>query len=155
MLTSITCLWLDPYQDTPVEILHVILLGFVEYFWRDTISRLNDVQLTSFDVSRLGIPDLAGQTLVQYVGSLTRCDFCTISQPAPFILYDLVPCECYKAFLALSLLVPLVWHIDNTKEHLGIFQAAIDCILNCTACWTPQWFNKPKFHIICHLPHHI
>lgn len=25
----------------------------------------------------------------------------------------------------------------------------------CTARWTPRWFNKPKFHILLHLPEHI
>ena len=24
-----------------------------------------------------------------------------------------------------------------------------------TTEWTPRWFNKPKFHLILHLPHHI
>lgn len=33
--------------------------------------------------------------------------------------------------------------------------AAIDRFLNCTARWTPRWFNKPKFHILLHLPAHI
>ncbi|KAI6148028.1 hypothetical protein BKA82DRAFT_151609, partial [Pisolithus tinctorius] len=155
---------LDPHQDTPVEILHVILLGFVKYFWRDAISRLNDVQkaelqvrLASFDVSGLGIPRLAGQTLVQYAGSLTGRDFRAISQATPFVLYDLVLCECYEAFLALCSLVPLVWQprIDNAEEHLVHMQSAIDHFLNCMARWTPRWFNKPKFHIIRHLPDHI
>ncbi|KAI6039086.1 hypothetical protein EDC04DRAFT_3012242 [Pisolithus marmoratus] len=149
---------------TPVEVLHVILLGFVKYFWRDAISRLNDIQkaelqvrLASFDVSGLGFPPLAAQTLVQYAGSLTGRDFRAIAQAAPFVLYDLVPHECYEAFLALSALVPLVWQpcIENIEEHLVALQAAIDHFLNCTARWTPRWFNKPKFHILRHLPDHI
>ncbi|KAI6028105.1 hypothetical protein EDC04DRAFT_2869165 [Pisolithus marmoratus] len=146
---------LDPHQDTPVEVLHIILLRFVKYFWHDAISRLNDVQkaelqvwLTSFNVSGLGFPPLAAQTLVQYAGSLTGRDFCAIAQAAPFILYDLVPHECYGAFLMLSVLVPLVWQpcIENIEEHLVALQAVIDHFLNCTARWTPQWFNKPNIH---------
>lgn len=31
----------------------------------------------------------------------------------------------------------------------------IEHFLWCTARWTPQWFNKPKFHILRHLPAHI
>ncbi|KAF9233611.1 hypothetical protein BU15DRAFT_66415, partial [Melanogaster broomeanus] len=155
---------LDPHQDTPVEILHVILLGFIKYFWRDAISRLNDIQksllitrLTSFNVAGLGIPQLAGQTLVQYAGSLTGRDFRAISQAAPFVLYDLVPPECYDTFVALSSLVPLVWQpvIENLDVHLDAVQTSIDHFLNCTVRWTPRWFNKPKFHIIRHLPDHI
>ncbi|KAI5985257.1 hypothetical protein EDD15DRAFT_2511676 [Pisolithus albus] len=155
---------LDPHQDTPVEILHVILLGFVKYFWRDAMSRLNEVQkaelqvrLASFDVTGLGIPPLAGHTLVQYAGSLTGRDFRAISQAAPFVLHDLVPRPCFEAFLALSALIPLVWKpcIENIEEHLATLQVAIDHFLNCTARWTPRWFNKPKFHILRHLPDHI
>ncbi|KAI6025630.1 hypothetical protein F5J12DRAFT_903819 [Pisolithus orientalis] len=134
---------LDPHQDTPVEVLHVILLRFVKYFWHDAISRMNDdqkaelqVQLASFNTLGLGIPPLAAQMFIQYAGSLTGCDFHAICQAAPFVLYDLVPRECYKVFLALSSLVPLVWQpcINNIDRHL---------------------FNKPKFHILQHLPDYI
>ncbi|KAJ7607345.1 hypothetical protein FB45DRAFT_764359 [Roridomyces roridus] len=82
---------LDPHQDTPVEILHVILLGFVKYFWRDAIARIEKsdkkiliARLSSCNVSGLGISPLAGHTLVNYAGSLTGRDFRAIVQVAPF-----------------------------------------------------------------------
>ncbi|KIJ50147.1 hypothetical protein M422DRAFT_108768, partial [Sphaerobolus stellatus SS14] len=34
-------------------------------------------------------------------------------------------------------------------------EQAIDVFLLCTAKWTPCWFNKPKFHILLHLPDHV
>ncbi|KAJ3718173.1 hypothetical protein C8R42DRAFT_740112, partial [Lentinula raphanica] len=154
----------DPHRDTPVEILHVILLGFVKYYWRDAISRLSDEQkkvlthrLSSLDVSGLGFSPLKGETLVQFAGSLTGSNFRAIAQVAPFVLYDLVPKPCFEAWLALSALIPLVWQpvITNIDEYLPILQAAIDRFLDSAAEWTPRWFNKPKFHILKHLPMHI
>ncbi|KAJ3719382.1 hypothetical protein C8R42DRAFT_697165 [Lentinula raphanica] len=154
----------DPHRDTPVEILHVILLGFVKYYWRDTIARLSDNQknvlshrLSSFDVSGLGFPALNGETLVKYARSLTGGSFRVIAQTAPFVLYDLIPKQCYQAWVALSALVPLVWQpvIDDIDSYLPKLECAIDRFLHAAAAWTPQWFNKPKFHIIKHLPQHI
>ncbi|KAJ4477736.1 hypothetical protein C8J55DRAFT_430734, partial [Lentinula edodes] len=155
---------LDPHRDTPVEILHVILLGFVKYYWRDAISRLSSPQkevlihrLSSMDVSSTGLSPLAGETLVKYAKSLTGRDFRAIAQVAPFVLYDLVPKECFEAWLALSALIPLVWQpvIHHLDSYLATLELAIDRFLHCTANWTPRWFNKPKFHIIKHLPMHI
>jgi hypothetical protein len=34
-------------------------------------------------------------------------------------------------------------------------EAAITEFLYLVICWTPRWFNKPKFHFILHLPAHI
>ncbi|RDB18364.1 hypothetical protein Hypma_000365 [Hypsizygus marmoreus] len=155
---------LDPHQDTPVEILHVILLGFIKYLWRDVISRLKPEQkallitrLNSFNTAGLGFSPLAGQTLVQYAGSLTGRDFRVISQAAPFVLYDLVPIECFETWLALSAMVPLIWQpaINNLEDHLHQLEQAIEYFLSCTARWTPRWFNKPKFHLLLHLLAHI
>ncbi|KAJ4481358.1 hypothetical protein C8R41DRAFT_922309 [Lentinula lateritia] len=155
---------LDPHRDTPVEILHVILLGFVKYYWRDVIARLSDPQkeiltnrLASVDVSSMGLAQLAGETLVKYAQSLTGRDFRAIAQVAPFVLYDLIPKECYEAWLSLSALIPLVWQpvINHLDEYLVTLELAIDRFLDCAANWTPRWFNKPKFHIIKHLPMHI
>ncbi|KAJ3859245.1 hypothetical protein EV359DRAFT_86638 [Lentinula novae-zelandiae] len=131
---------LDPHRDTPVEILHVILLGFVKYYWHDTLARLSDAdktklthRLSSLDLSALGISTLSGETFWHH------------SKP------------CYEAWIALSALVPLVWQpvIENLDSYLVILEQAIDRFLHAAAARTPRWFNKPKFHIIKHLPWHI
>lgn len=78
------------------------------------------VWLSSFDVSGLGISPLVGRTLVQYSGSLTGRDFCAIAQVAPFVVYDLVSKDCYRTWVALSKLVPLIWQpqIQDIGQHI-------------------------------------
>ncbi|KAH9945634.1 hypothetical protein B0H21DRAFT_693918 [Amylocystis lapponica] len=158
---------LDPHQDTPVEVLHVVLLGFVKYLWRDVVQNqlknkddkksLLATRLSSFDVSGLGISPLAGTTLVQYSGSLTGRDFRAIAQAGPFVLYDLVSPDCYETWVALSHLIPLIWQpvIINVQDHLTLLEKEIQYFLLCAARWTTRWFNKPKFHILLHLVEHI
>ncbi|KAI0750146.1 hypothetical protein C8Q80DRAFT_1100350, partial [Daedaleopsis nitida] len=156
----------DPHSDTPVEILHVILLGFVKYLWRDSVSHLKDVEkntviarLSSLDVTGLGLPPLSGKTLVTYAGSLVGRDFRAIAQSAPFILHSLdsIPDELMKVWTSLSHLVPLVWQpeIMNMTEHVKRLDDAIHHFLDATCALTPRWFNKPKFHIVLHLPAHV
>ena len=120
---------LDPHQDTPVEVLHVILLGFVKYYWRDAMARLKDHEkiivadrLSSFNTSGLGIPPLPGPTLVNLSGSLVGRDFRGIAQAAPFVLYGLKSLgkDILDAWVSLSLLVSLVWQpeIANIDSYL-------------------------------------
>ncbi|KAF9559655.1 hypothetical protein CPC08DRAFT_595059, partial [Agrocybe pediades] len=157
---------LDPHQDTPVEILHVVLLGFVKYFWRDLVkNRLSTdkdknlliTRLNDCDVSGLGIPTLAGKTLVQHAGSLTGRDFRAISQVAPFVIRGLVSDDIYEAWVSLSTLVPLIWQpvITNVTNYMASLRAEIHNFLLKTARWSTSWFNKAKFHIITHLPGHV
>ncbi|KAF8515093.1 hypothetical protein JB92DRAFT_3156825 [Gautieria morchelliformis] len=156
---------LDPHCDMPVEILHVILLGFVKYFWRDAVDRVRkakkqpllESRLSSCDVRGLGLSPLAGHTLVQWAGSLTGRDFRALCQVAPFVLYDLIPPEAMGAWVALARLIPLVWQpvIPDVDHHLVELDVALKYFLDCTAQWTPRWFNKPKFHIDLHLTDHI
>jgi len=120
----------DPNSDTPVEILHVILLGFIKYLWRDVMLRLKPeqkallaIRLSSFDTAGLGISStLPGYTLVQYAGSLTGRDFRIVAQVAPHVLHGLVPAACLDSWVALSLLIPLVWQpkINNITTHTVI-----------------------------------
>ena len=118
---------LDAHLHTPVEVLHVVLLGFAKYFWRDAMTRVPKAQkslliarISSLDVRGLGLSPLYGKTYVQFAGSLVGRDFCIIVQIAPFVLYDLVPDLCYEAWIALSYLVPLIFQpsIKNVDKHL-------------------------------------
>ncbi|KAJ3858427.1 hypothetical protein EV359DRAFT_52231, partial [Lentinula novae-zelandiae] len=108
---------LDPHSDTPVEILHVVLLGFVKYLWQDIIDnqlkknaekkRELATRLSSLDITGLGVESkLAGNTLVNHYGSLTGSDFRKICQVAPFVLKELVNNDCYQTWLSLSKLIP-------------------------------------------------
>ena len=100
-----------------MEILHIVLLGFIKYFGRDVVrNQVNDEQkilliqrLNSIDVHGLGISRLSGETLVNYAGSLTGRNFHLIAQVAPFVIFDLVPDDVFEAWQALSELVPLLW----------------------------------------------
>ncbi|KAJ6477086.1 hypothetical protein C8R47DRAFT_985022, partial [Mycena vitilis] len=111
----------DPNTDSPVEILHVVLLGFVKYFWRDAVSRqkpegkeILKARINSFDTSGLGLAKARGNTLVQYAGSLTGRDFRLIVQMAPAVLYGLIPDKAYEAWLALCRLAPLIFQPEIT-----------------------------------------
>ncbi|KAJ6632502.1 hypothetical protein B0H10DRAFT_2251960 [Mycena sp. CBHHK59/15] len=131
---------LNPHQDTPVEILHVILLGFVKYFSRDAVARVNK---SDQDI------------LIARLSSFN--DFRTIIQVAPFVLQGLLPAEYIELWTSLSAVVTLVWqpHINDLDKHIVQLEAAIKHFLNCTCHLTLEWFNKPKFHVILHLPTHI
>ena len=133
---------LDPHADTPVEILHTILLGFVKYFWRDVVhnqlgtnpskKELLKTRLNSLDISGLQLGKrLSGHTLVQYAGSLTGRDFRIIAQVAPYVLYDLVPAVCFGAWVSLCNLVPLVWQrtIADVDEYI-VSSADIWCLVS-------------------------
>ncbi|KAF9030139.1 hypothetical protein BDZ89DRAFT_1245386 [Hymenopellis radicata] len=148
------CLQFDPTSDSPVEILHVILLGFVKYFWRDAVSRQNaqnkeilKTRIDSVNVHGLGIDKPRGHTLVQYAGSLTGRDFRAVIQIAPQVLYKMIPDPAYEAWLALHRLCTLAFRpvINNKTQYLSDLATAVDDFLARTALWNTQWFNKPSF----------
>lgn len=154
----------DANTDSPVEILHVVLLGVVKYWWRDAVSRLNTAQkevlktrLSSLDVSGLNTARLRGNTFVQYAGSLVGRDFRIILQVAPSVLQGLIPDVHYQAWLTLCHLAPMIFQpaISNLTEYLRDLEDAIVRFLGATALWNIQWFNKAKFHLFLHLPYHV
>lgn len=134
-----------------MEVLHTVLLGFLKYFWRDAMSRVDKKskptlisRLLSLDTIGLGIPPVAGKNLVQWAGSLVGRDFRVIAQVAPFVLYDLLPAPCFEAWLALCALVPLIWQpaIVNMETYLVSLKQTSEATLKralgeTTACYRP------------------
>ncbi|KAJ7831981.1 hypothetical protein B0H13DRAFT_2240508 [Mycena leptocephala] len=125
----------DAHRDTPVEILHVVLLGVVKYWWRDAVSRQNSkgkeelrARLSSMDVSGLNTPQFA---------------------VALVVLHGLIPQAHYDGWVALCRLAPLMFQpaIDHLPTYLETLEAAVFDFLTATALWNTQWFNKPKFHL--------
>ncbi|PLW21644.1 hypothetical protein PCANC_03188 [Puccinia coronata f. sp. avenae] len=109
----------DGVLDTPVEVLHVVLLGIVKYLACDDIGKLKDKEkailisrLDSLNTLSLNIESLKGDYLIKHIKSLVGRHFKIILQAAPFVLFDL--------------LSP-----------------------------TRQWINKPKIHMLIHLPESI
>ncbi|KAJ7164737.1 hypothetical protein C8R43DRAFT_1086158 [Mycena crocata] len=141
---------LDPHRDTPVEILHVILLRFVKYMWQDLVqNQLKDkIDLKALLVTRLNSFDV-----ILWL-SLVGRDFRAIAQAAPFVAYDLVSKDCLATWVTLSKLIPLIWQ-PSKSFRTALLTSEINHFLTCATRWTTRWFNKPKFYIFLHLPEHI
>ncbi|KAH9814693.1 hypothetical protein DFH28DRAFT_894252 [Melampsora americana] len=110
----------EGHLDTPVESLHVVLLGVVKYLFRDAMDNLPDSALPSvlarwksFDTSGLNVPTIQPRTLTSYYEILVGKDFQKILQSIPFVLYPHFSYERRRMWTALV--------------HLGsyIFQAEI------------------------------
>ncbi|KAI9608726.1 hypothetical protein H4Q26_004913 [Puccinia striiformis f. sp. tritici PST-130] len=121
----------DGSRHTPVEILHVFLLGVVKYLFRDFMNHLKPEEKDelvgfwrSFNTESLNIPSVKPMGLVKYASSLVGKDFKVIIQAAPFLFFQFMDAPKRNIWIALCHLAPL-------------------------------WINKPKFHMLLHLPESI
>ncbi|KAJ8077851.1 hypothetical protein PM082_002292 [Marasmius tenuissimus] len=120
----------DPAQDTPIEILHTILLGVVKYIWHYSTSTAGRKwtttqkatyahHLQATDTLGLFIPEIQAQYIVNYSNSFSGCQFCQVVQTAVFSVYDLVNEAHFTAWKAVAHLAALLWQteIDNTAQY--------------------------------------
>ncbi|KAA1109490.1 hypothetical protein PGTUg99_010474 [Puccinia graminis f. sp. tritici] len=151
----------DGVHDTPVEILHVILLGIVKYLARDLVgsvpagSRDELVgRLRSFSISALNIDSVKPEYLIKHIKSLVGRDFKILLQAGPFFLMGFLSPEKQAIWLALCKLAPLIFQsrIGDMTQYLVDLQAHIDIFLYLMIKSTAQWVHKPKLHMLLHLP---
>ncbi|KAH9816224.1 hypothetical protein DFH28DRAFT_1082002 [Melampsora americana] len=157
------------HLDTPVEILHVILLGVGKYLFRNTMKAINpgksgtknfnslSARWQSFNCKGLKMPPIQPNTLIQFFQSLVGKEFRTVLQSVPFVIYQHVTEEVRHLWTALCMLGSYVFQMKilDVNTYLKELDAHGDIFLNQLMSMLAQWANKPKFHILTHLKYSI
>lgn len=129
---------LDPTQDTPVEILHTILLGIIKYVWyylhsnwKESQRDLFVVRLQSTNLDGLTVPPLRAAYMMQYRNGLIGKHFKSLMQTMVFHVHGLVTPEQFILVKAVGALGAMLWvpEIDQMDDYLvSLFSAKSDPI---------------------------
>ncbi|KAJ7780397.1 hypothetical protein B0H14DRAFT_3095767 [Mycena olivaceomarginata] len=152
---------LDPNRDTPVEILHTILLGIVKYVWYTLHSGWSEAQrdlfvirLQSTDIGGLTIPPIRTAYMMQYRNGLIGKHFKTLMQTMLFHVHDLVSPELFTLVKAVSELGAMLWvhEIDNIAKYADDLTILIGNVLDVFGDQDPaKILVKIKLHLLPHI----
>ncbi|KAJ7080438.1 hypothetical protein B0H15DRAFT_787211 [Mycena belliarum] len=157
---------LDPSQDTPVELLHTILLGVIKYIWHmmntqrwsDSDRYLLAIRLQSTDISGLTVPPLRASYMIQYRNNLIGKHFKTLMQTLAFHVHDISTPEQFKLIKAAGELGVRLWipEIDDMEEYITDLTTAIANLLDAFDMVDPlRILVKIKLHLLAHIPEDI
>ncbi|KAJ3545720.1 hypothetical protein NMY22_g2322 [Coprinellus aureogranulatus] len=157
--------YLDPCSDTPVEILHTILLGIEKYGWHNLHTSWNStkqdtftIRLRSTDTNGLLVPPIRASYMMQYRSGLVGKHFKTLMQVSAFHLQDIATPEQLSLSCAIGELGALLWiaEIGDLDSYLADLTILIDNVLDAFAAIDPsKILVKIKLHLLKHLPAHI
>ncbi|KAK0465873.1 uncharacterized protein EV420DRAFT_1245399, partial [Desarmillaria tabescens] len=125
---------LDPSQDTPVEILHTILLSVIKY--------------------GLTVPPIQASYMTQYHNNLISKHFKTLMQTMVFHVHDITTPEQFALIRAVGALGALLWipEINNMDQFLDDLEILIRNVLDVFGDAEPsQILVKIKLHLLPHL----
>ncbi|KAJ7198300.1 hypothetical protein GGX14DRAFT_374386 [Mycena pura] len=154
---------LDPNRDTPVEILHTILLGIVKYVWHMLYTSWSTqdqdlfvIRLQSTDLDGLTSPPIRAAYMIQYKNNLIGKHFKTLMQTMVFHMHGLVtvPPEMFPLVKSVSVLGPLLWagEMDDTKQYTEDLTILTANVLDTFGDNDPaRIINKMKLHLLPHL----
>ncbi|KAJ7183079.1 hypothetical protein B0H12DRAFT_1040514, partial [Mycena haematopus] len=154
---------LDPSQDTPVELLHTILLGVIKYIWHmlntsqwsDVDRSLLAIRLQSTDISGLTVPPIRAAYMIQYKNNLIGKHFKTLMQTLAFHVHDMSTPEQFVLVRAAGELGARLWvpEIHNMDEYLEQLKIAVANVIDAFDAVDPlRILTKIKLHLLAHIP---
>ncbi|KAF7361103.1 hypothetical protein MSAN_01141900 [Mycena sanguinolenta] len=153
---------LDPSQDTPVELLHTVLLGVIKYIWhsmntvqwKDEDRHLLAIRLQSTDLSGLTVPPIRASYMIQYKNNLIGKHFKTLMQTLAFHVDGIASPEQLTLIVAAGNLGARLWvpAIDNMEAYLEDLNVAIANLLDAFDVVDPlRIIIKIKLHLLSHI----
>lgn len=156
---------IDCHQDTPVEILHTILLGAVKYLARRTFKTIKtDSQVKKIFESRLSALSsvglsrpINGRRWVAHIGSMVGRDLKAVVQVILFVLHGLVDEHWMRLWQSCATVVVLAYrrNISDIDMYTCLLDAHIRLFLARCAKIDFQILKARKFHFLTHLSFHI
>ncbi|THU86694.1 hypothetical protein K435DRAFT_868003 [Dendrothele bispora CBS 962.96] len=152
----LTCKGLDPSKDTPIELLHMILLGILKYVWHMTMSDFKPehkskfgIRLQATNIDGLSIPPIRSKYIMQYSKSLIGRQLKTVLQTSIFHLHDLttsIPNGKGLRYFAICKA------IEKLEEYLSDLCIAVANVLDAFGAADPEKITaKIKLHLLTHL----